>query len=142
MAGSDQRPKFSNISEFENSLKSTIIMSPPVDVDNPDNPDISNHEEELEENNTDILSIIDIDELHSLRRKFPNNALLGYLNINTLKNKIVDLRPLVQDYNFTFLAIAETKLNDSLKSAQFRIDGYYCPEEFRRDRTYNSGVVF
>ena len=56
-----------------------------------------------------------------------------------MKNKIVDLRPLVQDYNFTFLAIAETKLNDSLKSAQFRIDGYYCPEEFRRDRTYNSG---
>ena len=89
MAGSDQRPKFSNISEFENSLKSTIIMSPPMDVDNPDNPDISNHEEELEENNTDILSIIDIDELHSLRRKFPSNALIGYLNINTLTNKLL-----------------------------------------------------
>ena len=84
-------------------------------------------------------NVIDIDQLQTLRRKFLKNALIGYLNINYLKNKIVDLRPIVQDLDFTFLAIAETKLNNVLKSAQFRIDGYYCPDEFRRDRTYNSG---
>ena len=61
------------------------------------------------------------------------------MNINHLKNKIVDLRPIIEDLDFTFLAIAETKLNNTLTSAQFRIDNYYCPEEFRRDRTYNSG---
>ena len=37
------------------------------------------------------------------------------------------------------MTIAETKLNDSFPNAQFKIDGYYCPGEFRRDRTYNSG---
>ena len=37
------------------------------------------------------------------------------------------------------MAIAETKLNDSYPSAQFFIDGYYNPQEFRKDRTYNSG---
>ena len=94
MAEGDQLPKFSNISEFENSLKSTIA-NPPVHMVSPDNtdePDISNQEEELMENNTNTPSIIDIDQLHALRRKFSKNALIGYLNINTLKNKIVDLR--------------------------------------------------
>ena len=94
---------------------------------------------DIDANSTIIPNVIDIVQLHTLRRKFLKNALLGYLNINHLKNKIVDLRPIVQDLDFTFLAIAETKLNDTLKSAQFRIDDYYCPEEFRRDRTYNTG---
>ena len=133
MAESDQ-PKFSNITEFENYLRSAI----PTNVTDFE---AESNEELLENDGPDlnIPNIIDIDQLLEIRRNFLNNALIGYLNINTLKNKIVDLRPIVQDLNFTFLAIAETKLNDSLKSAQFRIDGYYCPEEFRRDRLYNAG---
>ena len=137
MAESDQPPKFSNITEFENYLRSAI----PTNVTDFE---AESNEELLENDGPDlnIPNIIDIDQLLEIRRNFLNNALIGYLNINTLKNKIVDLRPIVQDLNFTFLAIAETKLNDSLKSALFRIDGYYCPEEFRRDRLYNAGVVF
>ena len=133
MAKSDQ-PKFSNITEFENYLRSAI----PTNVTDHE---AESNEELLESDGPDlnIPNIIDIDQLLEIRRNFLNNALIGYLNINTLKNKIADLRPIVQDLNFTFLAIAETKLNDSIKSAQFRIDVYYCPEEFRRDRLYNAG---
>ena len=47
------------------------------------------------------------------------------------------MRSIIHDIDFTFLAIAETKLNDSYTSAQFLIDGYYNPSEFRRDRSYN-----
>jgi len=72
------------------------------------------------------------------RKKFKNPK-IGYLNINTLQNKIVDLRSIAQDIDFTFLAVAETKLNDSYPSAQFFMEGYYNPHEFRRDRPYNSG---
>ena len=49
------------------------------------------------------------------------------------------MRSIIHDIDFTFLAIAETKLNDSYTSAQFLIDGYYNPSEFRRDRSYNKG---
>ena len=56
-----------------------------------------------------------------------------------MQNKIVDLRSIAHDIDFTFLAIAETKLNDSFPNAQFFIDGYYNPHDFRRDRTYNNG---
>jgi len=72
------------------------------------------------------------------KKKFKNPK-IGYLNINTLQNKIVDLQSIAHDIDFTFLAVAETKLNDSYPSAQFFIDGYYSPHEFRRDRPYNSG---
>ena len=44
-----------------------------------------------------------------------------------------------KDIDFTFLTIAETKLNSSFPSEQFRIEGYFSPDEFRRDRTYNNG---
>ena len=40
---------------------------------------------------------------------------------------------------FSFLAIAETKLNSSFPDAQFYIDGYYKLQEFRKDRCYNQG---
>ena len=83
--------------------------------------------------------ICDLSEIGPLCKKKFKNPKIGYLNINTLQNKIVDLKLIAKDIDFTFLAIAETKLNDSYPSAQFIIDGYYDPKEFRRDRPYNSG---
>ena len=77
--------------------------------------------------------------MHALKIKNKNNPIISYLNINHLRNKVVDLRPVVQDLEPTVLAIAETKLNDSFPNAQFRIDGYYCPSEYRKDRIYNGG---
>ena len=75
----------------------------------------------------------------TLCKKNHKNQKIGYININHLRNKIVDLRSIIHDIDFTFLAVAETKINESFPNAQFQIDGYYCPGEFRRDRTYNSG---
>ena len=83
--------------------------------------------------------IIDLDNMHELKVKFRNNPLVSYLNINHLRNKIVDLRPIVQDLEPTVLAIAETKLNHTFPNAQFQIDGYYCPSEYRTDCVYNGG---
>ena len=80
-----------------------------------------------------------MDEFENLKNDFRNNPIISYLNINHLRNKIVDLRPIMRDLEPTVLAIAETKLNDSYPSSQFRVDGYYCPSEYRKDRTYNGG---
>ena len=82
--------------------------------------------------------IIDLDNMHELKVKFRNNPLVSYLNINHLRNKIVDLRPIVQDLEPTVLAIAETKLNHTFSNTQFQIDGYYCPREYRKDRVHIS----
>ena len=61
------------------------------------------------------------------------------MNINHLRNKVVDLRCILKDLEFTYLAIAETKIDDSFPSTQFNIDGYLSPKEFRRDRTDKGG---
>ena len=87
-------------------------------------------------NSDDLSDFINISALCKKNFKHPK---IGYLNINSLQNKIVDLRSIAHDLDFTLLAIAETKLNQSYPNAQFLIDGYYNPSEFRRDRTYNSG---
>ena len=72
--------------------------------------------------------------MQQLKNKFRNNALIGYLNINHLRNKVVDLAPIIKDLEPTVLAIAETKLNKSYPDSQFCIDGYYNPKDFRRDK--------
>ena len=82
---------------------------------------------------------MNLENFEILKNKFLNNPIISYLNINHLRNKIVDLRPIMTDLQPTVLAIAETKLNDSYPSSQFRVDDYYCPSEYRKDRTYNGG---
>ena len=86
-----------------------------------------------------IGKILNLDDFKQLKTKFRNNPIISYLNINHLRNKIVDLGPIMRELEPTVLAIAETKLNDSYPSSQFRVDGYYCPNEYRKDRSYNGG---
>ena len=91
------------------------------------------------ENFENMKECLSLDQYIKLKSKFRNNSIISFLNINHLRNKIVDLRPIMRDIEPTILAIGETKLNSSYPSSQFRVDGYYCPSEFRKDRNYNGG---
>ena len=64
--------------------------------------------------------------------------MLGYININSVRNKLKNLVDVVND-NFDVLAIAETKLNDSFPDSQFLIQGYKAP--YRLDKTDTSGGI-
>ena len=59
-----------------------------------------------------------------LRPQYTKNLLIGYLNINSLRNKISDLRVLLVDLQLDYFVISETKLDDSFPSAQFVIQNY------------------
>ena len=91
------------------------------------------------ESTTSCKDTVDLSEITNLCQTKFKHPKLGYLNINTLQNKIVDLRSIIHDLDLTFLAIAETKLNESYPNAQFFIDGYNNLQDFRRDRVYNNG---
>ena len=43
--------------------------------------------------------------------KYINNQLIGYLNINSLTNKIVDLREIILELLLDYLVLSETKLS-------------------------------
>ena len=79
----------------------------------------------------------DIDEFFSLRAECAGNLLLGFLNINSLGNKIIDLRMIAERCLPDVLLIEETKLNSDFKTESFLINNYKSP--IRLDRSEFGG---
>ncbi|XP_057308019.1 uncharacterized protein LOC130645912 [Hydractinia symbiolongicarpus] len=93
--------------------------------------DVSNKEQDGFSNECDL------ENAKHLRLKHPNNPLLCYLNLNSLRNKIVDVREVVTKISPDYFVLAETKLNLEFPSAQFDIENYEIRN--RRDRDKNGG---
>ena len=74
----------------------------------------------------------DIATLKNIRVSHPNSPLIGYLNINSLRNKITEVRVIMENFLPDILAISETKLDNSFPVAQFEVGGYFLP--IRKDR--------
>ena len=66
-----------------------------------------------------------------------NSHLIGYLNINSVHNKIADLQIIIQSIPLDYLALSETKLDECFPNAQFNLDGDKI--RARRDRDKNGG---
>ena len=77
-------------------------------------------------NNTQIYNLIsvpqitrsaaDLEMLQNDRLKFLHNPLIAYLNINSLRNKLIDLGKILKDLPLDYLIISETKLDEFPKS--------------------------
>ena len=83
-----------------------------------------------------------LDGLKGHKNKNLRNPFLAYLNINHLRNKIIDLRCILKEISIEYIAISETKLDGSFPDSQFKIDGYHSPPPpppFRRDRNCHGG---
>ena len=66
-----------------------------------------------------------------------NNPIFSYYNINSLRNKIIDIKEIVSKTLPDVLVLAETKIDKNYKDAQFFIEKYYQPT--RKDFTATSG---
>ena len=82
-----------------------------------------------------IIAIFQI--LCKLRLKDPRSPLIGYLNINSLRNKIIDVQEMIRRLQLHYFVISETKLDTSFPSAQFHIGDYKI--RTRRDRDKSGG---
>ena len=69
----------------------------------------------------------DIDKFFSLRAECAGNLLLGFLNINSLRNKITDIRMIAERCLPDVLLIEETKLNSDFKTESFLMNNYKSP---------------
>ena len=65
----------------------------------------------------------DLQILQDLRLKYPRNLLFGYLNINSLRNKIIDLSEIISYHQLDYFVLSETKINDSFPFLQFDMSG-------------------
>ena len=70
------------------------------------------------------------------REKNSSNALLMYLNINSIQNKFEDLTILNRSLKAQILVISETKIDHSYPNSQFKLQGY---NMFRKDRAKGGG---
>ena len=68
-----------------------------------------------------------IEELINLRTLYTNNPIIGYLNINSLRNKITQLREVYRKAPIDLLCVDETKLDASFPDANFYIEDYQYP---------------
>ena len=80
----------------------------------------------------------DINDFIKVREAYSKNPILGYLNINSLRNKIINLRDVVAKVPIDILCVDETKLDESFPDSQFLIENYQFPP-FRRDRNSKGG---
>lgn len=55
------------------------------------------------------------------------NPISGYLNINSLINKIVSLKDVITKVHIDILCIDETKLDDIFPDSQVLVENYHLP---------------
>ena len=92
-------------------------------VDNDNNRFWLNHSHQT----NDLKFESDLEGLINLRRAYQNNPLIAYLNINSLREKIVSLKEILKKTEIDVLCIDETKLDSSFPNHQFKIEGYQFP---------------
>ena len=97
---------------------------------------------EIFNDTTTAISNLYLPYLAELWKKYSDHPIIGYLNINSLRYKIVDLRHVLFESELDILAISETKLCDEFPDSQFVIEGYCHPAQLRKDRTaYGGGRI-
>ena len=73
----------------------------------------------------------------ALKEKYPKNCLFTYINVNSIRYKIHELKPVIMKLKPVLFAVAETKIDNTFHNGQFCIDGYHPP--FRKDRSAHGG---
>ena len=86
------------------------------------------------------MQISDLQILPKLRLEYPRIPLIGYLNIHSLRNNIIDVREMIGRLQLDYFVISETKLDSSFPSAQFHIGDYEIRNRRDRDKS-GSGLI-
>ena len=66
----------------------------------------------------------DLEKLQDARWKYLKQLLLTYLNIYSLRNRVIDLKAIVGYLLPDYLVLSEVKLEDSFPLAQFNLPNY------------------
>ena len=77
----------------------------------------------------------DLHKLKLIRKTHLNNPIIGYLNLNSPRNKIHERREAFGDLPLDWFVLAEIKINDEFPNSQFLLENYEIRD--RRDRTKN-----
>ena len=82
----------------------------------------------------------DVSTFENFRKKHIFNPILSYYNINSLRNKIADMRIIMMKCLPDVLVIAETKLDHQFPTNQFLVENYYEPTRVD-DSSVSGGLI-
>ena len=86
----------------------------------------------MQENSIDSITKLELSNPHKI-------IILGYLNINSLRNKFKSIEDVIQRA-FDICVLSETKMDKSFPDKQFCLYNYRI---FRKDRNwYGGGIMF
>ena len=74
--------------------------------------------------------------LHLLRKQYTRNIIISFWNVNSIRNKLNDLKVLITD-SVDILCIGESKLDESFLNSEIVLDGFKKP--YRLDVSASSG---
>ena len=72
----------------------------------------------MEKSKSDLLGLL------KLRKENRNNPNIAYLNINSVREKIISLQEICLESSIDIFCVDETKLNASYLNSQFYIEGH------------------
>ena len=81
-----------------------------------------------------------LQQLQEDRLKHRKNPLIGYLNINSLRSKITDLRIIMKTLSLDYLILSETKIDESFPTSQFNVEAYEIRARHDRDK-FGGGLI-
>ena len=81
-----------------------------------------------------------LQQLQEDRLNYRKNPLIDYLNINSLRNKITDLRVIMKTLSLDYLILRETKIDEIFPASQFNVEGYEIRARRDRDK-YGGGLI-
>ena len=79
----------------------------------------------------------DLQVLHHEILKYNKNPMIGYLNINSLRNKLTDLKVILKYLSLNYFILSEKKLDEIFPNSPFTLDCYEI--RARRDRNKFGG---
>ena len=64
----------------------------------------------------------DLHKFKLIRKVHSNDPIIGYLNLNSLRNKIHDMREVFEDLSLVYFVLSETNINDEFLDSQFLLN--------------------
>ena len=90
----------------------------------------------VENRRNDVILCKSVPEVVKRRKKDSREILVMHLNVNSLQNKIEEVRMLVEQFKAHVVFLGETKIDGTYPNSQFAIKNYYL---YRNDRVKGGG---
>ena len=88
----------------------------------------------------DLSEETGLQQLQEDKLKHCKNPLIGYLNINSLRNKITLLRVIMKTLPLDYFVLNETKIDESFPTSKFNVEAYGIRARRDRDK-YGGGLI-